>query len=108
MLMRHPGAIRVRQLIPLCFVTILVLLAVASAFSAFARIALSALLAFYAATILGSAFYVAQRARDLRLWLPVATAFTIIHFAWGLGGLTHLVTFGRWPAWRLPPSVRRV
>ena len=26
---------------------------------------------------------------------------------WGLGGLTHLVTAGRWPAWRLPRSVQR-
>lgn len=108
MLMRHPGAIRLRQLIPLGFVTVLVTLAVASMFSPLARAALLTLLAVYAAAILGSGFYVASRAKDLRLWLPVAAAFSIIHFAWGLGGLTHLVTFGRWPPWRLPPSVQRV
>ena len=37
----------------------------------------------------------------------IAAAFVIIHLAWGLGGLTHLLTFGRWPPWRLPPSVQR-
>jgi glycosyltransferase involved in cell wall biosynthesis len=107
MLMRHPGAIRVRQMIPLGFVTLVVALAVISIFSAVGRAALLALLAIYGIAILGSAFYVAQRARDVRLWLPIAAAFAIIHFAWGLGGLTHLVTLGRWPPWRLPPSVRR-
>jgi hypothetical protein len=107
MQMRHPGAMSVRQMIPLCFVAVLVALAFASALWPPARIAVSGLLGLSAATILGSAFYVARRAKDLRLWLPVAAAFTIIHFSWGLGGLTHLLTFGRWPPWRLPPSVRR-
>ena len=107
MLLRHPGAVRLRQLIPLGFVTTVVLLAIASAIVPAARPLLLALLAVYTSAILASAFYVARRARDLRLWLPVAAAFAIIHFAWGLGGLTHLVTFGRWPPWRLPPSVQR-
>jgi succinoglycan biosynthesis protein ExoA len=107
MLLRHPGAVRIRQLIPLGFVTTVVLLAIASAIVPAAGPLLLALLAVYASAILASALYVARRARDLRLWLPVAAAFAIIHFAWGLGGLTHLVTFGRWPPWRLPPSVQR-
>jgi succinoglycan biosynthesis protein ExoA len=107
MLMRHPGAIRVRQLIPLGFVTAVVMLALFSIVSAFGRAALLTLLAVYGAAILGSALYVARRAKDVRLWLPIAAAFTIIHFSWGLGGLTHLLTLGHWPAWRLPPSVQR-
>jgi glycosyltransferase involved in cell wall biosynthesis len=107
MLMRHPGAIRVRQMIPLGFVTIVVVLALAAAWLPVARVVLLTLLAVYGLAVLGSAFYVARRASDLRLWLPVAAAFTIIHFAWGLGGLTHLLSFGRWPPWRLPPSVQR-
>jgi succinoglycan biosynthesis protein ExoA len=107
MLTRHPGAIRIRQLIPLGFVAALLLLALASAFLPAARLLLLVLIAVYGTAILGSAFYVARRASDLRLWLPVAAAFAIIHFAWGLGGLTHLLTFGRWPPWRLPPSVQR-
>jgi succinoglycan biosynthesis protein ExoA len=107
MLMRHPGAIRVRQLIPLGFVTAVVMLALFSIVSAFGRAALLTLLAVYGAAILGSALYVARRAKDVRLWLPIAAAFTIIHFSWGLGGLTHLLTLGHWPSWRLPPSVQR-
>jgi hypothetical protein len=107
MLIRHPGAVRIRQLIPLGFVTTVVLLAIASVFTPVAQAILLALLGVYAAAVLGSALYVARRASDLRLWLPVAAAFAIIHFAWGLGGLTHLLSFGRWPAWRLPPSVQR-
>jgi glycosyltransferase involved in cell wall biosynthesis len=107
MLMRHPGAIRIRQMIPLGFVTTVVVLALASVFVPAARALLLVLLGVYAVAILGSGFYVARRASDLRLWLPVAAAFAMIHFAWGFGGLTHLLTFGRWPPWRLPPSVQR-
>lgn len=107
MLLRHPGAVRLRQLVPLGFVTTLVLLSVASIWLPVARTALAALLVVYAAAIAGSALAIARRGGDLRLGLPVAAAFVIIHLAWGLGGLTHLLTFGRWPAWRLPPSVQR-
>ena len=107
MLMRHPGAIRVRQVIPLGFVTILVILAFASAFVAAAKVLLLLLLAVYGAAVLGAALPVARNAADLRLWPLIAGAYSIIHFAWGLGGLIHLVTVGRWPPWRLPPSVQR-
>jgi succinoglycan biosynthesis protein ExoA len=107
MLTRHPGAIRVRQLIPLGFVSAVVMLALFSIASPVGRAALLTLLAVYGAAILGSALYVARRAKDVRLWLPIAAAFAIIHFSWGLGGLTHLLTLGRWPPWRLPPSVQR-
>jgi glycosyltransferase involved in cell wall biosynthesis len=107
MLMRHPGAARLRQMIPLGFVTIVLALAFGSAFSMMIRAALLALLAVYAVAIVASGFYVAQRARDLRLWPAVTAAFAVIHFAWGLGGLTHILTMGRWPAWRLPPSEQR-
>jgi hypothetical protein len=107
MLTRHPGAIRVRQMIPLGFVTAVVVLALASLVWPAARVALLTILGIYGAAILASALHLARRASDLRLWLPVAAAFAVIHFAWGLGGLTHLLTFGRWPPWRLPPSVQR-
>jgi succinoglycan biosynthesis protein ExoA len=106
MLLKHPGAIRLRQLIPLGFVTTVLALGFASAFSGLAKVTLLVVLALYGAALLGSAFAVAKRARDLTLWLPVAAAFAVVHFAWGLGGLTHLITFGRWPPWRLPPAVQ--
>ena len=107
MLLRHPGAVRIRQLVPLGFVTTLVVLSVASVWLPVAKVELVGLLAVYAVVIFGSALAVARRGGDIRLWLPVAAAFAIIHLSWGLGGLTHLLTFGRWPAWRLPPSVQR-
>jgi hypothetical protein len=107
MLLRHPGAVRLRQLVPLAFVTTLVILSLASVWLPAARTGLAALLLVYAVAILGSGFLVARRAGDFQLWLPVGAAFVIIHLAWGLGGLTHLLTFGRWPPWRLPPSVQR-
>lgn len=107
MLMRHPGAIRVRQVIPLGFVTLLVVLAFSSAFLPVAKTLLLLLLAVYGGAIIGAALPVARHAGALELWPLIAGAYAIIHFAWGFGGLTHLLTFGRWPAWRLPPSVQR-
>jgi succinoglycan biosynthesis protein ExoA len=107
MLMRHPGAIRVRQLIPLGFVSLVVVLAFASAFSLTAKVLLMSLLALYGVAILGAALPVARHAGELRLWPLIAAAYAVIHFAWGLGGLTHLITLGHWPPWRLPPSVQR-
>ncbi len=107
MLMRHPGAVRVRQMIPLGFVTVVVGLAFASAFLPIAHVLLLLLLALYGVAILGAALRVARHAGDLKLWPLIAGAYAVIHFAWGLGGLTHLITLGHWPPWRLPPSVQR-
>jgi succinoglycan biosynthesis protein ExoA len=107
MLLKHPGAIRVRQVIPLGFVTAILILGFASAVSAVAKFLLLLLLAVYAGAILGAALPVARHAQDAGLWPLIAGAYAIIHFSWGLGGLIHLVSFGRWPAWRLPPSVQR-
>jgi hypothetical protein len=107
MLMRHPGAIRIRQVIPLGFVTLILILAFAGAFFAVAKFLLLLLLAVYGLAIVGAALPVARHARDLGLWPLIAGAYAVIHFAWGLGSLTHLVTLGRWPGWRLPPSVQR-
>jgi glycosyltransferase involved in cell wall biosynthesis len=107
MLLRHPGAIRLRQMIPLGFVTTVLALAFATALSPTFNVALLTLLAVYAAAIGAAALYVALRAGDARLWPFIAAVYAVIHFSWGLGGLTHLVTAGRWPAWRLPPSVQR-
>ena len=104
MLLAHPGAIRIRQIIPLGFVTSVLILAFSSAVVTIAKVLLFMLLALYGVAIVGAALPVARHARDLRLWPLVAGAYAVIHFAWGLGGLTHLLTFGRWPAWRLPPS----
>jgi hypothetical protein len=108
MLLRHPGAIRLRQMIPLAFVTVMLTLAFASAVSPAANTLLAALGATYALVILTAALWVARGAHDLRLWPLIALAYAAIHFAWGVGGLLHLVTFGRWPRWRVHPQGPRV
>jgi glycosyltransferase involved in cell wall biosynthesis len=100
MLRRHPGAIRIRQLIPLGFVSALAVLLVAGLFFPPALRVLGAVVVVYGAAIFGSAFLIARRTGDWRLWLPVACAFAVVHFAWGGGGLLHLLTLGRWPPWR--------
>jgi glycosyltransferase involved in cell wall biosynthesis len=101
MLVSHPQAIRVRQMIPLLFVAWLTAVGLVSLVVPGMQYLLAATLAVYGAAILGSAFQVASRAGDRRLVVPVAMAFAIIHLAWGGGGLLHLVTLGRWPPWRL-------
>lgn len=107
LLRRHPAAIRMRQIVPFAFVAAVLVLAPASAASAVARAMLLTLIATYAAALLIDAFGVARRDGDLGLWLPIAAAYAVIHFSWGLGGLVHVVTFGRWPRWRVTPRLPR-
>jgi len=103
MLTRHPGAIRIRQLIPLGFVSAIVVLLGVGPFFSPAWLLLGAVMSVYTLVIAGVAVREAGRAGDLRLALPLACAFAIIHFAWGGGGLLRLLTLGRWPPWRLQP-----
>jgi glycosyltransferase involved in cell wall biosynthesis len=107
LLRRHPSAIRMRQVVPFAFVATVIVLASASAVSTFALTALLALLAAYAAALLIDAFVVARRGADLRLWPMVASAYAVIHFSWGLGGVVHLVTLGQWPRWKVAPRLPR-
>ena len=101
LLTKHPGAIRIRQMLPLGFVATVLLLAIGSAFLPIAKVLLLLLMAVYGIAVTAAALQVTRRAGDLRLWLFVALAYVVIHFAWGLGGLTHLLTLGQWPPWRL-------
>ena len=100
MLRKHPGATRIRQLIPLGFVTTVLALALGGAFSTVTTTVLAGLFVVYGAALLAEGLRVSRRARDIRLGLPIAAAYAVVHFAWGLGGLTHIVTAGRWPPWR--------
>lgn len=108
MLLCHPRATRIRQLIPLGFVATVLALAFAGIWVETATAALLALLAVYGSALLLSAARIAYRERSLELGVPTAAAFAVIHFAWGLGGLLHLVTLGRWPRWRVTPQGPRV
>jgi GT2 family glycosyltransferase len=100
LLRKHPGATRLRQVIPFGFVTTVLALAFGSAAFSLAAMVLAAVFLAYGAGLLAEALRVSLRVRDVRLWLPLAAAYAVIHFAWGLGGLTHVVTAGRWPPWR--------
>ena len=101
LLTKHPDAIRIRQIMPFGFVSMVLLLALGSPFLAIAKVLLLLLIAVYGIAVFAGALQVARRAGDLRLWLFVALAYVVIHFAWGLGGLIHLLTLGHWPPWRL-------
>jgi glycosyltransferase involved in cell wall biosynthesis len=107
LLRKHPGALRVRQIIPFGFVAVVLALAFASAVSPSAKTALLALLAVYAVVLLAAAFMTARRAQDVRLWLPIALAYLVIQCSWGLGGLLHVITLGQLPRWRVTPTLPR-
>ena len=86
MLRQHPRSIRLRQAIPVAFVASLILLALAGRFGLFAVEA-----AVYALVLVAVGF---------RLGNPILpAAFATIHFSWGIGMLTNLLTFGSWPRW---------
>jgi succinoglycan biosynthesis protein ExoA len=104
LLTKHPHAIRIRQIMPLGFVSTVLLLALGSAFLTFAKALLFLLVAVYSVAVVAGALPAVRRGGDLRLWPFIVVAFVVIHFAWGLGGLTHLLTLGHWPPWRLAPA----
>lgn len=107
-LLQQPGAVRVRQLIPIGFVATFLVLAFASAAWTTAQVLLFALLALYGVVLLAAGLKSALRAGDLRLWPLIAATFAIVHFAWGLGAVLFLASFGRVPPWRLNPQATRV
>jgi succinoglycan biosynthesis protein ExoA len=107
-LLRHPAAARLRQVIPLGFVTTVVGLALASLAFPVARLTLIAVMSLYAAVVFGAAFRMAQRAGRLSLSPLVAAAFALVHFSWGLGALLFLASFGNVPRWRLHPRGTRI
>jgi succinoglycan biosynthesis protein ExoA len=107
LLRKHPGAVRLRQIVPFAFVSSLLVLAFASAVSGAAKAVLLVLLAVYVGVLLLTALVVAVQAGDLSLWIPLALAYMVIQCAWGLGGVIHVVTLGQWPRWRVTPRLPR-
>ena len=95
MLKQHPRSLRLRQAIPVGFVTTLIVLAIASGFIGLARWGLSLLIASYALSLAAASIRIGD-------WSTVAVlpaVFATIHFSWGIGMLTNLLTLGRWPKW---------
>ena len=92
MLLKHPGSLRLRQLIPGAFVLTILILAVVSLVSAEARPLLAALLGTYAAVVLTASVISAARARDIGMLAGYPIAIAVMHFAWGGAFLWGLLT----------------
>ncbi len=91
MLRQHPRSIRLRQAIPVAFVASLIVLVLAAGLSTLARWGLAVEVGAYA---------LALGAVAVRLGDPILpAAFATIHFSWGTGMLTNLLSFGLWPEW---------
>lgn len=99
---RHPGSLRWRQLVPPAFVAVVLLLAIASPWSAIAATLLAATLAVYLLTLT----VVARRIAPPRATVGrVLVAFLVLHFAWSVGFLLNVVSLGRYPYRATPPRV---
>jgi cellulose synthase/poly-beta-1,6-N-acetylglucosamine synthase-like glycosyltransferase len=100
---RHPDSLRWRQAIPPVFVAAVVLLGLLS-FWPVARALLALAVVPYVA-VLGATSWRLRRelARPWQFGLAVA----IMHFAFGLGFWTNLLSGGRWPYRAQPPQVPR-
>jgi glycosyltransferase involved in cell wall biosynthesis len=85
MLKLFPESLRLRQLAaPLMLLSIVLLVALAP-FHWIARLALVVMVSSYAVLAAASAWQLSRRKRDFGLWLPIVSAFPIIHFSWGSG-----------------------
>lgn len=95
MIKRHPHSIRARQMVAPLFVTSLCLLSALSIWSQLAFLFLALETAVYGAMAAFFATRVASKAGELRLALPVAAAFLVIHCSWGASFLAGLVSAPR-------------
>ena len=92
MLLKHPGSLRIRQLIPGAFVFVVLILAVESLFSAAASPLLATVLGIYAAVVSTVGVYFAGRMRDIGMLVGYPVAIAVMHFAWGGAFLWGLLT----------------
>ena len=92
MLLKHPGSLRLRQLIPAAFVFTVLILAVESLFFAEAQLILAVVLGIYAAVVITAGVYSVARARDLGMLAGYPLAIAVMHFAWGGAFLWGLLT----------------
>jgi len=101
---RHPRSIRLRQLVPPAFVSLLLTLGLIAPWSAVAAVAFAALALTYGVTIAWVAIRMARKHHSAPP-STVALAFVILHFSWSTGFLMNLLTGGRIPYRALPPRV---
>ncbi len=104
-LRRHPESARWRQLIPVFFITT-VLMGLLGSFLEPVKVLLLAELALYALALGVSTLSVIPKMGLKAILFPLA--IMIIHISWGLGFLHNLATIGRFPYVAKQPAVPRV
>ena len=92
MLRRYPDTLRWRQALPPMFVLSLVILAVLSIVTSFARILLAAELLIYLSIMILAGLYAALRQRKAYLLLGLPLGIFAMHIAWGSGFLWSMLT----------------
>ena len=92
MLLKHPGSLRMRQLIPGGFVFAVLFLVVISPFTAAAGLFLATVLGIYSAVVLAAGAISAARAQDAGMLVGFPLAIAVMHFAWGSAFLWGLLT----------------
>jgi glycosyltransferase involved in cell wall biosynthesis len=98
MLIRHPGSVRWRQILPPSFVLTAILFGCMSIFIPTARLVFGAQMLIYVTFLLTAAVIEAGRRRDASLIMGFPLAIGTMHFSWGGAFLWGLVAalFGGW------------
>jgi succinoglycan biosynthesis protein ExoA len=97
MLRLHPSSIKWRQAVPAAFVAGLAVAALLSPFSRTIANLLMLSLVGYAGVVAATVLSICAAEGGWRRAPWLAAAFITIHFCWGSGALTHVLTGGRWP-----------
>jgi succinoglycan biosynthesis protein ExoA len=97
MLRLHPRSIKWRQAVPGAFVAGLAVALLLSLFSSTIATLLALTLVGYAGAVTAAAVSICAAEGGWRRAPWLAAAFVTIHFCWGSGALTHVLTGGRWP-----------
>ncbi len=106
-LQKHPRQMSVRQFVPPLFVVSLVVNAVGGIWIPMLWWVGGAVLGAYAAAVAMASAAAARRC-GWGSWVPIAVAFTTMHFSWGAGFVAGTVRFGsRWFSPERPPPQLR-
>lgn len=90
MLRKYPASLRLRQAIPPLFIVGLVVLFIASFFSALFRGVFVLMVLLYILLLVGAAIPVAYKKKDISYLLGMPLAIATMHFSWGAGFLGSL------------------
>jgi succinoglycan biosynthesis protein ExoA len=97
MLHQHPASLRWRQMLPIVFVTALLILAVTALFVRPAAVLLAVVMLVYLGVLTATSTLICAREGGWHRLGALVIAFATIHLCWGAGALTFLATSGNWP-----------